>query len=55
MTLFGYLFWGIGIFAIALGFFMQKKYGTKAPVKNEKDIMNEEIARNTHSNDRPRI
>ncbi|MET3195654.1 hypothetical protein [Bacillus sp. OAE603] len=55
MTLFGYLFWGIGILAIALGFFMQKKYGTKAPVKSNKDIMNEEIARNTHSNDRPRI
>ena len=55
MTIFGYLFWGICILAIALGFFMQKKYGTKAPDKSNKDIMNEEIARNTHSNDRPRL
>ncbi|GGI17867.1 hypothetical protein [Gottfriedia solisilvae] len=55
MTIFGYLFWGIGLFAIALGFFMQKKYGTKAPIKSNKEIMNEEITRITHSNDRPRI
>lgn len=55
MTLFGYLFWGIGILAIALGFYMEKKYGTKAPDKSNKDILNEEITRQTHSNDRPRI
>jgi hypothetical protein len=55
MTIFGYLFWSICILAIALCFFMQKKFGTKAPVKNDKDIMNEEITRNTHSNDSPRI
>lgn len=55
LTIFGYLFWGIGILGISIGFYMQKKYGTKAPIKSNQDILNEEITRNTHSNDRPRI
>ncbi|GGE85702.1 hypothetical protein [Priestia taiwanensis] len=59
MTIVGYLFWGICLLAIALGFFMQKKWGTKAPVKNSENILDEEIARNTHnspnSNDHPWI
>ncbi|WP_158095068.1 hypothetical protein [Gottfriedia luciferensis] len=55
MTLFGYLFWGFVIVAIAFSFFMQKKFGTKAPDKTERQTMNEEITRNSHSNDRPRF
>jgi len=55
MTLFGYLFWGFVVLAIVFGFFMQKKFGTKAPDKTDRQEMNEEIARTTHSNNRPRL
>ena len=55
MTLFGYLFWGFIVIAIAFGFFMQKKFGTKAPNKTESQTLHEEITRQTHNNDRPRF
>ncbi|UPM56258.1 hypothetical protein [Gottfriedia acidiceleris] len=55
MTLFGYLFWGFIVVAIAFGFFMQKKFGTKAPDKSESQKLHEEITRQTHNNDRPRF
>jgi len=32
-----------------------KKFGTNAQIKSNKDILNEEIIRNTHSTNRPRI
>ncbi|MES9685853.1 hypothetical protein ABWK22_23700 [Gottfriedia acidiceleris] len=55
MTLFGYLFWGGIVVAIAFGFFMQKKFGTKAPNKTESQKLHEEITRQTHNNDQPRF
>jgi len=55
MTLFGYLFWGFIVVAIAFGFFMQKKFGTKAPNKTESQTLHEEITGQTHNNVRPRF
>lgn len=55
LTLFGYLFWEFIVVAIVFGFFMQKKFGTKAPDKTESQKLHEEITRQTHNNDRPRF
>ncbi|MFB7142710.1 hypothetical protein ACFCYN_24240 [Gottfriedia sp. NPDC056225] len=55
MTLFGYLFWGIIIVAIAFAFFMQKKFGTTAPDKSDSQKLHEEVIRQTHNNDRPKF
>jgi hypothetical protein len=55
MTLMGYLFWGICLVAILYAFFMEKKFGTKAPHRTETQALHEEITRVSHNNDRPRI
>ena len=55
MTWLGSIFWGTCIIVISVGFFMQRKYGTGSPEKKIKQTTNEEIARNTHNNDRPRF